>query len=215
MFTGLIEEVGKITKLLSIPGGKRVTIQASKILDDLKIDHSVAVSGICLTAIEIEKKSFTAEAVGETLEKSILQKMKINTPVNLERAMKLNDRLGGHFVQGHVSGIGNVSRIEKRGANWLLEIILPSKLMRYIIPEGSIAIDGISLTIADIINDRIRLSIISHTYKNTIVSYYRIGQYVNIEVDFFAKYIEKYLADIKITSNNNSLSKEWLKKNGY
>ena len=148
MFTGIIEETGEIKKVLPIAGGKRINISASKILDDVSIDDSVCVNGVCLTVIKKEKDGFWIDAVGETLEKTTLLNFQSPLPVNLERSLRLNDRLGGHFVQGHVNGIGTILEIVKRGENYLLQIDVPENLEKYLINEGSIAIDGISLTIA-------------------------------------------------------------------
>ena len=215
MFTGLIEEMGKVIRIASIPGGKRITITAKKVLEDLKIDHSIAVSGICLTVINYNKRTFTAEAVGETLEKSTLSKTKQSSLVNLERALKMSDRLGGHFLQGHVSGTGRVKKLTKRGLNWFLELELPQNLIRYTIKEGSIGVDGVSLTIADIKDRIIGISIIPHTYKNTTISQYRAGQEVNIESDLMAKYMEKFNQTVNRTEKRMVMSRQWLQDLGY
>jgi riboflavin synthase len=216
MFTGIIEEIGKIVKISSIPNGKKLEISASKILTDLQVTHSVAVSGVCLTVINIKKKSFTVEAVGETLKKSTLAKMRQNQPVNLERAIQMNDRLGGHLIQGHTNGIGRIKKITKKGENWYLEIIIPKELSAYVIDEGSISIDGISLTIAYLENTNIGISIIPHTFKNTVISSYKANQEVNIEVDFLAKYVEKFLNEQKYQNNGKIIfTKEWFETLGY
>jgi riboflavin synthase len=194
MFTGLIEEIGTIKKIDIIAGGgNQITIQADKILSDLKIDHSVAVSGVCLTAVEILKDGFKVDAVGETLEKSTLKNIHIGQKINLERAMQLSDRLGGHFVQGHVNGVGKVKQLLQRGENWFLVVDVPEHLQKYLISEGSIAIDGVSLTIANLQSTEIGVSVIPHTFKNTIISEYKINQSVNIETDFLAKYVENFI----------------------
>jgi len=214
MFTGLIEETGTIQQIKNIAGGKKIVISAEKILSDIKVDDSISVSGVCLTVIEYNKKKFTVEAVGETLQKSTIADLKINDSVNLERALRLNDRLGGHFVQGHVNGIGRISRLEKRGDNWFVEISIPVELEKYVIEEGSIAIDGVSLTIAKLNNNFVGISVIPHTFKNTVISNYRIDTAVNVETDFFAKYIEKILLGNN-TGSNGILTEAWLKKMGY
>ena len=167
MFTGLIEEIGKIASVIPIAGGKKITISARNILDDLEIDHSVSVDGVCLTVVSHDKNGFTVDAVGETLTKSLIRFYKKGDHVNLERAMRLTDRLGGHFVQGHVNGIAIVTRKEQRGENWYLEVRIPDYLERYVISEGSIAINGISLTIAYLDGTNVGISVIPHTYNNT------------------------------------------------
>ncbi len=214
MFTGLIEEIGRIEKITPISGGKKIKISASLIMDDLKIDDSVAVNGVCLTATEIEPNGFWVDAVGETLTKSTLRDLQTRSEVNLERALKLSDRLGGHIVQGHVNGIGRISGIIKRGLNYLLEVDVPSEVERYLIPEGSIAIDGISLTIAQLHGVKVGISVIPHTWANTILKNKNIGDYVNLEVDFFAKYIEKYLST-KNNTKTETFSDDWFKEKGY
>lgn len=209
MFTGLIEEIGLIQKITPVSGGgKQIKIQAKKILSDLEIDNSVAVSGVCLTVVKIFEDEFVVEAVGETLEKSTLRNTTIGQRVNLERALRLSDRLGGHFVQGHVNGMGTIKQILQRGENWYLEIEIPIALENYVIDEGSIAIDGVSLTIANLKRAIIGISVIPYTFKNTIINDYQINQKVNIETDFLAKYVENFIqaygksANSKITIDN-------------
>ena len=213
MFTGLIEEIGSINSITQISGGIQIKIAASKILDDLKIDDSVAINGICLTVTKIENDGFIAEAVGVTLDKTTISKLYKGYVVNLERAVRLSDRLGGHLVQGHVNGIGTIAKVEKLGDNYFLEVSVPDNLTKYLIDEGSIAVDGISLTIASLKNTKVGLSIIPHTWDNTNLAKKTVGDKVNIETDVIAKYIEKL-----ITSKNDSdekFSESWFKKNGY
>lgn len=214
MFTGLIEEIGKISNIRSISGGKSLLITANKILDDLKIDDSVAVNGVCLTATELTDKGFRAEAVGATLEKTTLNLLRQNTEVNLERSVRLMDRLGGHLVQGHVNGIAKVSRIDKLGENYFLEVVLPDNLKKYVIDEGSIAIDGISLTVASLIGNRVGVSVIPHTWKSTNLNKRKAGDDVNIETDVIGKYVEKLLSS-GTTGEDDKFSSEWFKKMGY
>ena len=197
MFTGIIEEIGNIHKINSISGGFKIIISASKVLEDLKINDSIAVNGVCLTVISVNNKNFKVEAVGETIKKTTLKEIRINQPVNLERAIKITDRLGGHLVQGHVNGVGKILKIQKLGENYLLEVEIPISIKKYIIDEGSITVDGISLTIAKIINNKIAISIIPHTWKNTNLNTRKIGANVNIETDLIAKYIENLILNIK------------------
>lgn len=214
MFTGLIEEIGKIVKIGLIPGGKKVRILASEILDDLKVDDSIAINGVCLTATKVETDGFWADAVGETLEKTSLAFLKEGSEVNVERALQLSDRLGGHIVQGHINGLAEIIGITQRGDNYLLEINIPEKLERYTIEEGSITIDGISLTIAQLSGTRAGLSIIPHTWNNTTLRNKKIGDKVNIETDVIAKYIEK-LMNKKTDQKEETITEDWLKKMGF
>jgi riboflavin synthase len=215
MFTGIIEEIGMITGFSPIRGGKKITIRADKISDDLKVDHSVSVNGVCLTVVNISGKLFTVEAVGETLDKSTLSDIKKSTFVNLERAMKLGDRLGGHLVQGHVNGMGKISQLVQRGDNWYMEIDLPEELIRYVIPEGSIAIDGISLTVANCIGTKVGISIIPHTFKNTTFSLAKLGQKCNVENDLVGKYLEKWLNYPSNGKNKSPITLDWLQSQGF
>jgi riboflavin synthase len=210
MFTGLIEEIGKIDSIVQIAGGKRLKIEASKVLDDLKIDDSVAINGVCLTVVKIDDNGFWADAVGATLDKTTLTNLYQGYIVNLERAVLLSSRLGGHLVQGHVNGIGTITKIEKLGENYFVEVEIPSNLNKYLIDEGSIAIDGISLTIAKLTNSKAGFSIIPHTWKNSNLAVKNIGDKVNIETDVIAKYVEKLL-----TNKKDTFSEEWFKKIGY
>lgn len=214
MFTGLIEEIGKVKKIDSINGGKRINISATKIMDDIKVDDSIAVNGVCLTAVKIETNSFTVEAVGETLKKTTLNELKENQIVNLERAVRLNDRLGGHLVQGHVNGVGRILNIQKLGENYFLEVEVDPKLTKYLIDEGSISIDGISLTIAKLVENKVGVSLIPHTWKNTNLNTRNIGAKVNIETDVIAKYIEKLLQNKK-QNDAEPLSQKWFEEMGY
>ena len=198
MFTGIIEETGSIKKIENISGGKRLNINAAKILDDLKIDDSVAVNGVCLTTVQVFNDGFMVEAVAETLQKSTIGQIKTGQVVNLERAVRLQDRLGGHLVQGHVNGMATVSRIEKLGENYALDVIVNSELECYMILEGSIALDGISLTIARLSGTTVGINIIPHTWANTNMKSLRTGDKMNVEVDVIAKYVEKMLSFTKL-----------------
>lgn len=213
MFTGLIEEIGKVKSIQPIAGGQKINLSASKILDDLKVDDSVAVNGVCLTATKIETNSFWVDAVGETLTKTTVAKFKNGINVNLERAVRLNDRLGGHLVQGHVNGIGRITQIINRGENYFLEVEVPPSLNKYLIDEGSIAVDGISLTIAKLTENRAGISVIPHTWANTILNQKVVGDHVNIETDVIAKYVEKLISDKK--NSDETFTDEWFKNMGY
>lgn len=213
MFTGLIEEIGKIESIISIPGGKGLKISAEKIIADLKIDDSISVNGICLTVTRLEDNKFYCEAVGTTLTKTTLQSYSIGEVVNLERAVRLSDRLGGHLVQGHVNGIGTIKQIFKLGGNYYVEISIPYELKKYLVDEGSIAIDGISLTIAKLEETTVGISVIPHTWNNTIIKNRKPGSKVNIETDVIAKYVEKLLqGNDKL---DDRFTDSWFKNLGY
>ncbi len=214
MFTGIIEETGTIKNIIPIAGGKRIKISARKILDDISVNDSVCVNGVCLTVTNLEEDGFWVDAVGATLDKTTFNEIKISEPVNLERSLRVGDRLGGHFVQGHVNGVGILKRITKLGDNFLLSIDIPKELERYLIKEGSIAVDGISLTIADLNGSVIDISLIPHTWNNTTIRFKREGDKVNIETDVMAKYVEQLIKPV--TSNKTStLTEEQLRKSGY
>ena len=202
MFTGIIEEIGKIERITPIAGGMKIKIHAEKIIVDVVVNDSVCIDGVCLTVTEKSKNSFLVDAVGATLEKTTFHNIKADASVNLERSVRLSDRLGGHLVQGHVNGIGNISEIKKLGENYLVKIIVPEELEKYLIKEGSIAINGISLTIADLNRNEISISIIPHTWQNTNLKDKEAHDKVNVEIDILAKYEEKLL-----TRNHNSSEK--------
>ncbi len=213
MFTGLIEETGKLLSIENIAGGKRLRISISNFFDDLKVDDSVSVNGVCLTVTRIESNSFLCDAVGETLNKTTLSDIQQNDELNLERAVRLSDRLGGHLVQGHINGIGIITNIVKLGGNYSFEVEIPAQLTKYVVDEGSIAIDGISLTVAKIIDKKIALSIIPHTWSKTNLNKRKIGGRVNIETDILAKYVEKILQGSK--TEDNRFTDSWFKNLGY
>lgn len=213
MFTGIIEETGKLISAENIAGGKRLKISAQKIFNDLKIDDSVSINGVCLTVTKIDNGFFWCDAVGETLNKTTLANITKNYELNIERALRLTDRLGGHIVQGHVNGIGVITRLTKLGENYSLEIEIPKEIVKYIVDEGSITVEGISLTVAKIIDRKITISIIPHTWSNTNLQQRKTGERVNIETDIFAKYVEKIL--LRSKDENNTLTDNWFKNLGY
>lgn len=211
MFTGIIEEIGTIRDVIPQGTGRRIQIGATRILGDLAIDQSVSVNGICLTVVEIGADFFSADAVAETLAVSTLSHLRRNDRVNLERALRLQDRLGGHLVQGHVDGIGIIQNLTHpdQAGTWTFEI--PAELERYTIAKGSIAIDGVSLTIARKSGRLITIALIPHTIKQTIFQFKKKGDAVNIEVDFLAKYIEQFVNQ----TGETKITTEWLKQQGY
>lgn len=214
MFTGIVEEIGKIEKINPIPGGYSIKIKSSKIIDDIAVNDSVCIDGVCLTVTKFEKPFFYVDAVGATLDKTTFKKLKIDSTINLERSLKLSDKLGGHLVQGHVNGIGIISEIKKLGENYLIKVIIPQELDKYLIKEGSIAVNGISLTIADLNKNEISISVIPHTWLNTNFKDKKVSDEVNIEIDILAKYVEKLLVGNEDKSDS-VITESWLKKLGY
>ena len=213
MFTGLIKEIGIIQQILSIAGGKRIKINCKKILPELQRDDSIAVNGVCLTCTKIESDGFWCDAVGATLEKTTLNNLQPNQKVNLESSLRLSDKLGGHLVQGHINAIGIISNIVNLGENYSIEITIPNGIRKYVVNEGSIAIDGISLTIANIINQKIFISVIPLTWHSTTLKEKHLNDFVNIETDIIAKYVENLLFYSK--ENENKFTDEWFYKLGY
>lgn len=193
MFTGLIQSVGRISRLTASSDGTRIHIHCPELAGRIAVDDSIATNGVCLTAESVDAEGFSAFVMPVTLEKTALADLSEDAPVNLELALRFGDRLGGHLVQGHVNGIGRVRGIEARGDSWWITVDVPLALRRYLILEGSIAIDGISLTIAALDAQGLSVSIIPHTLANTNLRTRCTGDAVNIEVDVLAKTIEGLL----------------------
>lgn len=191
MFTGIIEEIGTIRRMEKGAFSAVLTIEGRIIFGDLKIGDSVAVNGVCLTATTVEKNLFTADVMHETLRRSSLSNLRSGSHVNLERAMAADGRFGGHMVSGHIDGTGTIKGIERDENAIRYTVTAGSHLLRYIIPKGSIAIDGISLTVVSIDANSFQVSIIPHTAKATTLSERRIGDTVNLENDLIGKYVEK------------------------
>lgn len=193
MFTGLVEEVGKIVKVDKKSDGIKISVECKKILDDIKLGDSVAVNGVCLTVVNIDKNLLDFEVSKETIKRSNFKFLKINDYANLERAMTPSSRLGGHIVQGHVDSTGEIISITKLGDHTNLKIRFPVEYDYLVIEKGSIAIDGISLTINYVNKDVIDLNIIPHTWENTNLKFRKVGDTVNIEFDILGKYVAKML----------------------
>ncbi|MGB9591240.1 MAG: riboflavin synthase [Candidatus Kryptoniota bacterium] len=194
MFTGIIEEVGMISMVRGSGSRSRTfTITAGRVLESMEIGDSVSVNGVCLTVVNLQKKAFSVEAVEETIKKTTLGNLISGDRVNLERAMKADGRFGGHIVQGHVDCVGNVLSIKRLKMSSIFEIQIPGEMNRYVVSTGSIAIDGVSLTVAEKLKNALRVSIIPHTIENTNFRYLKAGSRVNIEVDILAKYVESII----------------------
>jgi riboflavin synthase len=213
MFTGLIQETGQIASLQRVRGKTRITVNAKTIPAELKLGDSVAVSGVCLTAVEIERHRFACDLAEETLKRTSLGNLKHGSYVNLELPTRPQERLGGHVVQGHVDGVGKLLGLEKikDRDDWRMAIAIPKELSRYVVPQGSITVEGISLTVALISSNQIEIAIIPHTYQATNLHRLKRNSAINIEVDVLAKYAEKLMKKKATTQ----LTVEELVKRGF
>jgi riboflavin synthase len=209
MFTGIIEEIGEVAQIKKLSDGREITITAHEILSKLKVRDSVSIDGACLTVVRKNLQDFTVQAVGETLNKTTLRQYTIGRKVNLETSLTLQSPLGGHLVLGHVNGMAAIRCWERRGENFYLEIALPQDFLRYCITEGSIAVDGISLTIARLASTEVGISIIPYTVKHTNLREKKTGDWVNIEIDVIPRYLEKLLPQTTTGSLNIDKIKKW------
>ncbi|MCM1316119.1 MAG: riboflavin synthase [Prevotella sp.] len=212
MFTGIIEEIGTVKEIRHSGDNSFIKIQAEKIFSDMHTGDSIAVNGLCLTVTEFNNNIFRADVMNETLKRSSLGSLKNGSPVNLERAMSAGGRFGGHIVSGHIDGTGIISDIKNDGIAIWYTVTTKPEIMRYIVEKGSIAIDGISLTVAKVTESNFSVSIIPHTAGNTILSYKKSGDIVNLENDIIGKYIEKFTRPEK---NKSNISMNFLKENGF
>ena len=194
MFTGIVEELGRVRSVTSVSGGARVEIDATTVLGDAVIGASIAVNGCCLTVVELGDGHWAADAVVETLVRTNLGALAPGDPVNLERPVRLEDRLGGHLVQGHVDGTGEVrAREPQPDGSELFTFAAPDDVLRYVVHKGSITVDGISLTVAAVLDDGFQIAVIPHTLAVTTLGARAVGARVNLEVDLIAKYVERLL----------------------
>jgi riboflavin synthase, alpha subunit len=195
MFTGIVEDIGTVKELKPQKEEVLFTIQPKNIdVKEIRLGDSISVSGTCLTVTLIGGNTFTVEASHETLKRTNLSKLGVGSRVNLERSLRLGDRLGGHIVNGHVDGVGKVESAQERGKSVEFWFSLPEELSKYIVEKGSIAIDGVSLTINEVIGNRFSVNIIPYTQEATIFADMKSGDYVNIECDIIGKYVEKFVA---------------------
>lgn len=213
MFTGIVEELGEVVNMTRSANSMILTIHAKKIMSDLKIGDSVSTNGVCLTVTEMGSDYYKADVMHETMNRSSLGKLKRGSHVNLERAMRADGRFGGHIVSGHIDGTGNITSIKKDDNAVWYTIAAPENIMRYIIEKGSVAIDGISLTVAKVTNKDFSVSIIPHTIKETILGEKRVGDIVNLENDLVGKYVEKLLQPAD--STQSKIDKNFLMMNGF
>jgi riboflavin synthase len=215
LFTGIIEEIGTIRSIRSGNQSAVLEIAAEKVLRDVKLGDSIAVNGICLTVTAFSARHFTVDVMPETLKKTNLSTLKIGSSVNLERAMAAGNRFGGHFVSGHVDGTGVIVQKQSYGNAVLYEIEADEALLRYMIPKGSIAIDGISLTIVDVTERYFSVSIIPHTLAETVLQYKGKGDTVNLECDMIGKYIERFLTRREQKIGSPKLTEKFLAEHGF
>ena len=213
MFTGIIEELGEVESVLSRSAGGRLKVRCATVAEDLTVGASIAVNGVCLTAVDPRPDSFCADLAPETLRLSNLGDLRAGSRVNLERPLSPTGRLSGHIVEGHVDGTGEFLALESLGGeNWWLRIRVPAELDRFLVYKGSISIDGISLTVAALELDVLSVTIIPHTYRTTTLGGYRPGARVNLECDILAKHVEKLLRKLDV---NPPLTVDKLRDNGY
>lgn len=212
MFTGIIEEVGSIDRIQNGAYSAVLLIKAKEILTDVKIGDSIAVNGVCLTVTSLWENKFSADIMHETLNRTGLSSLKSGSHVNLERAMILNGRFGGHIVAGHIDGVGKIIRTWKDDNAVWYNTQADKSVMKYIVEKGSIAIDGISLTVAEVKENNFLISAIPHTIEVTVLKERIAGELVNIETDIIGKYIEKFINNPK---KENGISKEFLIENGF
>ena len=211
MFTGIIEEIGNVKNIIIGNAVSKLEIEAGKVLSDVKLGDSIAVNGVCLTVTKFSPTTMVADVMNATLRHSNLGKLKSGDVVNLERAMRADGRFGGHMVSGHVDDVGEILFIKKEGIATVYTLKTSNKLMQYIIEKGSIAIDGISLTVCHTTLAHFSVSIIPHTLSQTALSYKQIGDTVNLEVDMVGKYIEHFLSKQK----GSAITKAFLMENGF
>ncbi|MEA4827274.1 MAG: riboflavin synthase [Clostridium sp.] len=218
MFTGIVEEIGVIESIILGSDSARIKINAKKVLQNVKLGDSISTNGVCLTVTEFSNKSFIVDVMAETMRRSGLGSLKKGDKVNLERALAVGDRLGGHLVSGHIDGTGTIKNLQREDNAIWITIETSPDVLRYIVLKGSIAIDGVSLTVAYVDNKVFKVSIIPHTQDETTLTKKSTGEKVNLECDMIGKYIEKFIYEKEAQANNKdkkSVDIEFLKENGF
>lgn len=215
MFTGLIEEVGIMEGSYSGEKSMKLIIRAKKVLNEIKLGDSISTNGVCLTVSSFNNYSFTVDVMPETMRKTNLSKLKKGSYVNLERALKVSDRLGGHIVSGHVDGTGFIREYKDEDISTWLTVETKAEIIKYIIPKGSIAIDGTSLTVVDTTHNSFRVSLIPVTKEETVLLKKKVGDEVNLECDIVGKYIERFMTFNKDIKKTNSVDMKFLMDNGF
>jgi riboflavin synthase len=216
MFTGLVEELGKVKNMVRTSRSVRLTINASKVISDVKIGDSIAVNGTCLTVVAHGDDWFTADVMPETVDRTVLSRLKTGDKVNLERTLRVGDRFGGHIVSGHIDGVGTISGKNTNDIAVIVRITAEPQVMRYIVEKGSIAIDGTSLTVVEFGNDWFTVSLIPHTAGLTTVGLKSVGEVVNLEADVIGKYVERLMGlSGKSPAGKENMNAEFLRSNGF
>ncbi len=215
MFTGIIEELGTVMALKRGSNSSQISIQADKVLGDVKLGDSIAINGVCLTVTSFDRAHFSADMMAETLAKTNLRELNSGHRVNLERAARLGDRMGGHLVQGHVDGVGTLIEEQVVDIARVLRFRAPDEILKYTVAKGSIAIDGISLTVVDVFPDSFTVSIIPHTASLTTLGFKKPGATVNLEADIIGRYVERLLKWKGGTKNSTKLSSDFLAEHGF
>jgi riboflavin synthase len=217
MFTGLVEEIGTIRSIQQGAKSIKLTVSATKIMDDVKLGDSIATNGVCLTVTSFDSKGFSADVMPETMRRSNLGDQKTGSCVNLERALRVGDRLGGHMVSGHIDGVGQLVGFEEEDNAIWVSIAASKEILKYVIEKGSIAIDGISLTVAYVDDKIFKVSIIPLTQEDTTLTSKKVGEKINLECDLTAKYIEKFMfyREQEEEKQGSRISMDFLKENGF
>lgn len=208
MYSGIVEGIGAVKQIETLKCGKHICIIPDFDFSDLKIGDSIAVNGTCLTITQINQREFHADIVQETLNKTNLGNLKAHDPINLERCMRVGDRIGGHFIKGHVDSVSEIIKLEKHGVSTWLTIAMPKKWHLSLVPKGSIAIDGMSITIVDVTKEFFTVTLIPHTITHTIAQFYQVGSLLNLEIDVLAKQIfpivDAFLQNIELTTQGTT-----------
>jgi riboflavin synthase len=215
MFTGLVEEIGKIQSVVSSTSSAKITIKCSKVLQEINLGDSISTNGVCLTVTEFSSTSFTVDVMAETIRRSNLKSLRSGDEINLERALRLQDRLGGHIVSGHIDGVGIISNYEKEDNAVWITITTSSEILKYIVQKGSITIDGVSLTVAYVDEKLFKVSIIPHTKEVTTLLNKKLGDEVNLECDIIGKYIEKLLLSKEQAPIKSGIDFNFLSEHGF
>lgn len=217
MFTGLVEELGKVKGIVHGANSVKLTITANHVIDDMKIGDSIAVNGTCLTVVAFADTWFTADVMPETVKSTVLASFTVGDMVNLERTLRVGDRFGGHIVSGHVDGVGTIIEKEKNDNAIIVRVKTGPEVMRYIVKKGSITIDGISLTVVEYDQEWFSVSLIPHSAAMTTLGFKKVGNKVNLEADVIGKYVEKLLGleSPQAESKTSNLNKNFLQQHGF
>ncbi|TJX13095.1 riboflavin synthase [Tissierella creatinini] len=215
MFTGIIEEIGRVESVVKSAKSSRITIKAKKVLEKVKLGDSISTNGVCLTVTSFDRDKFSVDVMAETIRRSNLRNFSPGDEVNLERALSLGDRLGGHIVSGHIDGVGTIEDFEKEDNAVWITISASIEILKYIVQKGSIAIDGVSLTVAYVDNEVFKVSVIPHTKDMTTLLGKKVGAGVNLECDMIGKYIEKFLGAKEQAPVKKGIDFNFLSDNGF